>query len=181
MLAPPPRQPAGCRLDHPALTALHSYWMRKRNGAFAPSRSDIDPVEIPSLLPHVLLLDVIDGGARFRYRLAGTEIEERIGCRLAGRYLDEVTEGDYSSYIHALFRRSLTERRPLYSECVYGLSDKLAHLTKRIMLPLSADGRAIDMFLCGQIVHRPAKGEHRTLVRMQRHMTAQPHQHEMLL
>ena len=43
MLDASPREPAKCRLDHPALTALHSYWLRKRGRAFAPGPSDIDP------------------------------------------------------------------------------------------------------------------------------------------
>jgi hypothetical protein len=132
------------------LAELYDYWRAKRGGRFAPSRADIDPVEIPRLLPHLMLVDVVDGGARFRYRLAGTEIESRFGCSMVGRYIDEMMRGRYSDYLHDLYRELLASRRPLYSESAYASDDSAPLQARRLMLPLSADGSVIDMVLAGQ-------------------------------
>jgi hypothetical protein len=53
------------------------------------ARADIDPVEIPPLLQHLMLVDVVANG-RFRYRLIGTGERRGTGAPRHGRYLDEV-------------------------------------------------------------------------------------------
>ena len=58
-------------LDEP-LRTMYAYWRSKREGRRMPSRQSIEPSEIPRLLPHVMITEVIDHGARFRYRLSGT-------------------------------------------------------------------------------------------------------------
>jgi PAS domain len=42
-----------------------------------PARSDIDPADIPALLPYVSIFHEAQGW--FRYRLVGTAIAEQIG------------------------------------------------------------------------------------------------------
>src|ERR1051325_6866611 len=61
----------------PVLGPVLRYWFDKRGARLMPSRRDIDPVEIePRLLPNLQITELVDGGARFRYRLAGTAIVE---------------------------------------------------------------------------------------------------------
>ncbi|MEQ8332152.1 PAS domain-containing protein [Nisaea sp.] len=50
------------------LNDLIAYWRGKRSGDRLPARRDIDPVDIPDLLPHIGLIDVIGEGTDFRYR-----------------------------------------------------------------------------------------------------------------
>ena len=45
-------------IDAPLLAELYAYWTAKRGARFAPSRAEIDPVEIPRLLPHLMLVDI---------------------------------------------------------------------------------------------------------------------------
>ena len=54
-----------------------------------PSRADIDPVDIPRLLPDVMLVERFADG-RYRYRLIGTENSRAHGMNATGRYLDEI-------------------------------------------------------------------------------------------
>jgi hypothetical protein len=50
----------------------YSYWRGKMIGDRLPSRSDIDPVDIPKLMPHAVILDVRrEPELDFRYRLIG--------------------------------------------------------------------------------------------------------------
>ncbi len=54
-----------------------------------PRRRDIDPTEIPRLLPNLQITELIDGGARIRYRLTGTAIVNAYGADLTGKYFQE--------------------------------------------------------------------------------------------
>lgn len=69
---------------------LLDYWEARRDDRAAPRRSDIDPLDLPpSLLPHVLLIDVQRDPLDFRYRLAGTAADTIHGQSLRGvRILD---------------------------------------------------------------------------------------------
>src|SRR5580658_1065080 len=45
----------------PNLHALYAYWNTLRGGRPLPRRADIDPTEIPKLLPQILMYDVVAG------------------------------------------------------------------------------------------------------------------------
>ncbi|HVI90552.1 MAG TPA: PAS domain-containing protein [Dongiaceae bacterium] len=57
-----------------------------------PSRLDIDPIDIPDLLPNIMLLDVLEGGKDFRYRLAGTAVERNFGAPIKGLTLGAIVQ-----------------------------------------------------------------------------------------
>ena len=142
-------------LDEPLLAELLAYWSQQRQGRFAPARRDIDPVDIPQLLPHVALTEIIHSGdgtaPRFRYRLAGTQIEERFGCSLTNRFLDELKRGAYLDFIEELYARMMAEKVPIYSENTFETDDLNKLQAKRLMLPLSDDGETVNMVLAGVI------------------------------
>jgi PAS domain len=66
----PGLDPSSLRAER--LRVAYGYWLGKRQGRMMPCRSDIEPVEIPALLPYVMLIDVIADPLDFRYRLIGT-------------------------------------------------------------------------------------------------------------
>ena len=54
-------KPGDATITDARLRALYEYWMEKRGDRAMPARADIDPTEIPDLLPIVGLADVIEG------------------------------------------------------------------------------------------------------------------------
>ena len=60
--------------DHSVIRNVMAYWEARRGARKMPARRDIRPEEIKNLLPQVLLVDVLSGGADFRYRLLGTRL-----------------------------------------------------------------------------------------------------------
>lgn len=132
---------------------LHRYWCDKAAGHAMPSRRDIDPVEIPKLLPDVMLVERAANG-RYRYRLIGTENARAHGINATGRYLDEVLPGpSYGPHVLALYDECVRERRPLYSECLFfppGGNEPERH-TKVLFLPLSGDAATVNMILVMQV------------------------------
>lgn len=150
-------------LGEPVLVELYRYWVERCAGRRAPARSDIDPVDIPHLLPHVVLTEVIDAGARFRIRLAGTKVEERYGCIVTNRIIDEFIHGPYLDYLQGLYRKLLESFAPLYSESVFEPEKAQTLRAKRLMLPLSHDQQSVDMVLAGMI-YEPSDPNDRTKV-----------------
>jgi hypothetical protein len=121
-------------------TDLYQYWLMKHDGGRPPSRWQIDPiVEIPRLAKHLLLIDVLPDG--YRYRVVGSELVRRHGVDLTGRRAD-LSEGNPNSmreYFAAL-DTVVRERKPkfLVSRLPTGVAGKFVVLATPLVGP---DGR----------------------------------------
>jgi len=51
-----------------------TYWKSKFVDGRIPSRQDIEPLDIPALLPQIILLDVTREPWNFKFRLIGTNV-----------------------------------------------------------------------------------------------------------
>jgi len=137
------------------LQGAYDYWRRIAAGRAMPSRRDLDPVDIPRLLPHVMLVEV-HGPGRYRYRLIGTANAQEHGLNATGRFLDEVLKGpQYRAHVLGLYDECVRERRPVYSESLF-LADKggaIERHTKVLFMPLSEDGTAVNQVFVVQVFH----------------------------
>jgi hypothetical protein len=140
-------------LDDPKLRELYDYWFRKRAGRAMPQRRDIDPSEIPRLLPHILITEMLEGGTRYRYRLCGTAVTEAFGRSLTGLYVDEVMKGGYREFLERLYRTIYLNRRSVFCESKYMGRSESAVTTKRLLMPLSDDGIEVNQVLIIQTFH----------------------------
>lgn len=142
--------------DEPILTALYSYWLRKRGRRAIPDRRDIDPLEMgAALLPHLAMLDLENEGRRARYRLVGTALVERYGRDPTGLYLEEVISGGYLDFVQSLCRDVHVHRCPVYAESRFRW-DLDGHMhARRLYLPLSNGGDDVAIALLGQVFHAP--------------------------
>jgi len=128
------------------------YWRSKCAADRLPARADIDPLELdPSLLPHVVLTEVVqaDGRRRFRFRLSGTAVSAAAGLELTGQFVDTLNPNkQYAAYIEGLYDLAIEARRPVYSESLAMAARAAAtRTTRRIFCPLSSDGIVVDMCL----------------------------------
>jgi hypothetical protein len=100
--------PASRHLD------LYKYWLWKRRALIMPVRSDIDPTDIPQLLPYLLIAE--KAGDQFRYRLVGSAVVRAVGYHAtgttAGSYL--TSPGD-AAEVRSIFRRVFTGACPVYA------------------------------------------------------------------
>jgi hypothetical protein len=154
-------------IAHPLLEEAYRYWARIAAGRPMPRRADLDPVDIPRLLPFVMLVEV-HGPGRYRYRLIGTANDEEHGMSATGRWLDEVLPGaDYSRHILGLYDECVTARRPLYSEIVY-LSPSRGNVErhlKALFLPLSEDGERVNLVVVIRVfLHLDPNARHQHLL-----------------
>ncbi|MGF1591729.1 MAG: PAS domain-containing protein [Kiloniellaceae bacterium] len=135
-------------IEHPGLRALHDYWVSRRDGGLLPGRQHLDPLDIPGLLPNLTLIDVV-AAAALRYRLVGTALVGRIGRDITGRLVKEASLGPGWEENHPDFRYVIGERRPCLRRIWTGGARRNPLESLRLLLPLAADGEAVDMILGG--------------------------------
>ncbi|WP_430435732.1 PAS domain-containing protein [Oceanibaculum nanhaiense] len=138
----------------PALQPLLAYWKSRCDAERLPARADIDPLDIPRLLPFLYLVDVEHqtGGTmpyRFRYRLVGTGIVERNGGDPTGHYLDDFENRPFHETIVADYARCAAERRPVAASRRFMDSSGRHWPYQRLVLPLSENGLDVNMLLGG--------------------------------
>jgi hypothetical protein len=123
----------------------------KAAGGKLPRRADIDPTEIPHLLPHVRLVDVVRPGW-FRYRLVGTEARQHHITDPTGKYLHEVLSPPSGPRIVAFHDECVCDRRPLYVEMEFDLPTGLRRLSRVLYTPLSENGVAISQIFVLHVI-----------------------------
>ncbi|MDO8288162.1 MAG: PAS domain-containing protein [Parvibaculum sp.] len=74
---------------HADVTKLIAYWHLKRGQRSMPERTDIIPREIITLLPYIVIYDVLDDGTDFRVRVFGTALVELVGEERTGKRVSE--------------------------------------------------------------------------------------------
>ena len=136
--------------DH-KLRRLYDYWHSRRPGDAYPSRRDIDPVDIPDLLPNIFLLDVIGDAQDFVFRLAGTLVEDAFSMPLRGKSITEIQRDAGTPIPVAHHVEVARGGGPRYREGEMLVAGRDHWKTHRLLLPLSSDGRAVDVLLGGAI------------------------------
>lgn len=136
------------QIAHPKLQRLLRYWDDKRGDRPMPARRDIDPFDIPDLLPHVFLVDVSYDPPVFRIRLAGTEVNRLLGEEVTGKTTDELTTERLRPVFRTACENVVRSRQPAAATRTFEGHKKYL-LYAGLVLPLSADGEVIDMLLGG--------------------------------
>lgn len=148
-----PHSAAADLIDDPLLSELYGYWSSLRRDGLIPQRSDLDPLDVPHLLPYILLADCADAGQKIKFRLTGSDIAFAPGSDLTGRYLHERgPRTPYLEHLCELYRLGATCAEGLYSAFAYGYSgDEGPKRVNRIFLPLNDCGNGASMLLVGQV------------------------------
>jgi hypothetical protein len=158
-------QPSFRRLiAHPKLRELYDLWLEGRGGGIAMPRAALDPVDIPHLLPHLILSDVADGGRSIFYRLVGTDIVNAHGFDYTGKTIQQLTSGSTREFTYELYATVVNDAVPVYSEGRFRWAGREYRRTKRLHLPLTRGGTEVDMVLSGQVFEQGVEDRHELLV-----------------
>lgn len=134
-------------LHHGPLTELLDLWQSAAPEMDLPGRQHFGPETMVPILDKVFLIDVLDGGERFRYRLIGTRVAEWSGGDATGQHLDDPACGENRWQFIDLVRTAVRSRQPVVTIGQRAIFDGSAHLFDRMMLPLARDGETIDMVI----------------------------------
>lgn len=108
-----------------------------------PARADLDPTEISELLPWVILVDVLPGD--FRYRLIGTEVCRISHADYTGQLFSALPGKGPGSVVWSNCEEVVRRKAPFSRSPPY--VGPVAHFRdcENLLMPLSADGEAVNM------------------------------------
>ena len=138
----------------PLLLWAYDLWDRKRCARNMPTRADLDPVEMPKLLPHMALVEVDKFDPRLRIRLVGTNIVNIYSANFTGQYLDEIDFGDAREKIISDYQFATGTNRPHFSDHAFRKLSGINLNIERVILPLS-DDETVSMLFMVMSFHKP--------------------------
>ena len=128
-----------------ALLDFLSYWQEKRPGAL-PRRGDFDPLmERPRMAPSMFLVDVLEEGAVFRFRLVGSRISRYLGTDLTGLYTHYDPYALTTSPTARSFELATRLARPVFVRADCWWSGDAAGRTETIVAPLVDEAGQVCM------------------------------------
>ncbi|HKH00869.1 MAG TPA: PAS domain-containing protein [Bradyrhizobium sp.] len=142
-------------MKHPSSREFFAYWDKKRGGAPAPDRSEIEPGAVRELLGDIFVLSY-DAAAGYPFRVAGTRVCALLGCDLKDQSFSALFAGEA--------RREIEDIIAVVSEdmlaAIAGISavsqdGSIVHL-ELLLLPFNARAHA-PLSLTGLLV--PFEGE----------------------
>lgn len=133
---------------HPKIRRIFEYWLAIHPDSGIPGRQHFDPVDVPDLLPHIRLIDIVGDPPRFRVRVCGERVRDHFGIPQQGRFYDEMFPGFISRPSYRDFMAAIATRLPQVHRGHCELTpDKEFVPLERIVLPLAGDGETVDMIL----------------------------------
>jgi hypothetical protein len=133
------------KVTSPAVRRFYQIWNAKRGERLMPSWQDIDPAEMRSILPNMIVTAIEPEPFRIYYRLVGTKVAS-FRHELTGRYLDQVNEfpKDVRDELVMEYQLVCREKRPTFSKDT--LTTKFGHTIAFFgsIFPLSSDGEHVD-------------------------------------
>lgn len=135
----------------PQLRTLCELWATKRNGDFLPSRADFTDDDLRPWFGNLLLVDVVEGAQKFRFRLMGTSLVDAACRELTGKFFDEADISGYEADVLEDYAEVVRTRGPVCRTRRYnpvpGTFMDHWRIYERLLLPLANDGRTIDKIL----------------------------------
>jgi len=135
---------APMRIDHPRLSELYGYWDEKRGTRRAPRRQDIDPVDIPHILPHMFICEVLRDPADYLVTLFGTALVQAFGADLTNRTFNGICESPLTSSIREEYDRVTESFAPIFAARDAGWLGRDYVRYSRLLLPLSDDDQTVN-------------------------------------
>ncbi len=136
---------------HPRFRRLADYLASKAPPGKLLGRQHIDPLEIPDLLPYLMLVDVMPqqpGPTRYRIRLVGTQVVAIQGTDGTGRNVGEVLTAEQGcSEIIRGYEEIVRTHEPEYRSGIVATHGREHVAYERIAFPLAADGEHVDMLM----------------------------------
>jgi hypothetical protein len=132
---------------------LYRYWLTKCKGRAIPARGDIEPGEIPALLPYLSIFHEANG--QFRYRLAGTAVVRQIGRDPTGDIVGAHVRSPRETVaaVQAIGGQVFTAARPVFSSGQCENVSGYIYNVSTLILPLSGNGASVDAALFTRIAH----------------------------
>jgi hypothetical protein len=125
-------------MNSPLIVAGFNYWNTKRAGRQMPARSDLDPViEIPKLLPHIILIDVRFEPMDFRFRLVGSHVRQNLTRDYVGEWFSALANYNPQSTIWPRHQAVVETSQPTLQRPTYIGPHRDFIAVENVLLPLT--------------------------------------------
>jgi hypothetical protein len=141
--------PDGESVKNARLQGILRYWNEKRGDRSMPALRQIDPIEIPKLLPIILIADILP--AVTTMRLLGTDSTNAYGRETRGRDVNELSLGDFSPFWQEAFALVRGLGKPASATGPFRNGLELLD-AESVLAPLSDDGTTITHILGGLLI-----------------------------
>jgi hypothetical protein len=135
----------------PQLRTLAELWASKRGSQALPCRSDFSDDDLRPWFGNLLMVDVVEGPHRFRFRLMGTSLVDAAHRELTGKFFDEADISGYEPDVLDDYAEVVRTGVPFCKTRHYnpapGTFMDHWRVYERLLLPLATDGKAIDRIL----------------------------------
>lgn len=142
-------------IENANLQTLLDYWLGKVDGLTPPRRTDIDPLQIPRLLPHIWIQERVTGTDDFRCRLAGEDVKSNYPTKVVGRIFREVIGDDAWALVREQYLLAIGTpgvchfRGPVYLHTI-----RRGGMGERLAMPLRNDDGE-NTFVIGATIYTP--------------------------
>ena len=142
----------------PRLVRLLDYWWAgvTRAGGGLPPMTEIDPLQLKFVLGWLMIIEPLEGGADFKYRLFGTEItsiqrRDLTGCKVSDSF------PNFARWTSEAYRKVMAGRAPMmthHSPQRYVAVDRW----ERLILPYVDANGDVARLLVGAVITRKIPG-----------------------
>jgi hypothetical protein len=138
------------RIGNPALEFMRNYWDERRAGRLMPTRADMRPADFKQYLGNVAIVDVLDGGGEFRYRVVGTLLTRYFLTNPTGKTFTEAwpdPPGPLAMRVRANLEDIVQNKMAIYAKGTLDWEAFPGETFDALFLPLSDDGEEVTMIL----------------------------------
>ena len=96
-----------------------AYWRKQAGRRIAPRRKDFDVLDVPTLMPHAIIFDVLRNPLDFRYRLIGTVQRDMSLREYTGMKMSEIEGRGPGSQIWSILDTVRVSQEPAYHSIPY--------------------------------------------------------------
>jgi len=142
--------PSRDEIEDTQLRHLFDYWVALTPAGGLPHYSKIDPIDLGAALGIIMLLEPIDGGADFSYRVYGSTIAQMFGTDLNRRRVSDHPHRSMVQYFLGNYRACLRRRETLFSR---HSPPEVVNVSQwdRLILPFFDDDERIARLLVGNV------------------------------
>lgn len=132
---------------HDSIRHVYEYWNMKRGDRAMPTRLDIDPMELRTYLPALMIVEVVPDSRRYVYRLVGTKEVEARGDDPTGQPVGERFFGRTKEKVLFNYDFVVRNRTPRFDDSDFLTAGGRVNDSEELFLPLSGGGDEVTQIL----------------------------------
>jgi len=130
-------------IESKKIRTVLAHWRSLKLGTRAPMWSDFDVLDVFTIMPNVMMVDLETNPFRVKFNFVGTQVVRLTGYEFTGKYLDEIMLDDHSAPFVDCYKMAANEETPVLEWCDWILAGGITVSYDFAIFPfISASGEA---------------------------------------